>query len=154
MQVMMIAAINDTGYNVMLLLHILTALVAFAPGFVNPMLGRQTTALDGLNRQAVIGYLSMNGRRIYGPALILTGLFGFGLQGMSDSVWEFSQSWLWLAALIWVAMIGLQHALLFPGEKALAAGDETAAQRVDTISMVINGLLIVVLYLMVFKPGF
>jgi hypothetical protein len=51
-------------------------------------------------------------------------------------------------------MIGLQHALLFPGEKALAAGDETAAQRVDTISMVINGLLIVVLYLMVFKPGF
>ena len=150
----MIAAIADTGYNVMLLLHILTAMVAFAPSFVNPVLGSQSKALDGPNRQAVIGYLSMNGRRIYGPALILTGLFGFGLQGMSDSVWEFDQTWLWLAALIWVVMIGLEHALLFPAEKAVAAGDETAAKRADTISMVITGLMIVVLYLMIFKPGF
>jgi len=153
-QVMMLAAINDTGYDVMLLLHILTAMVAFAPGFVNPLLGNQTKALDGPNRQAVVGFLSMNGRRIYGPALILTGIFGFGLQGMSDSIWEFGQTWLWLGALLWIAMIGLQHALLFPAEKAVAAGDETAAQRADTIAMVINGLMVVVLYLMIFKPGF
>ena len=85
-QVMMIAAINDTGYDVMLLLHILSAMVAFAPAFVNPILGNQSKTLDGPNRQTVVGYLSMNNRRVYGPALILTGLFGFELQGMSDSV--------------------------------------------------------------------
>jgi len=151
---MMIAAINDTGYDVMLLLHILSAMVAFAPAFVNPLLSNQSKTLDGPNRQTVVGYLSMNNRRIYGPALILTGLFGFGLQGMSDSVWEFDQTWLWLSALIWVAMIGLQHALLFPAEKAVAAGDETAAKRADTIGSVLTGLLIAVLYLMIFKPGF
>lgn len=150
----MIAAINDTGYNVMLLLHIFAAFAAFAPAFVNPVIRRQSKALDGPNRQLVIGFLSMNGRKIYAPALILTGLFGFGLQGMSDSVWKFSQTWLWLAALVWLAMIGLLHALLFPAERAVAAGDETATKRVDTISMVTSLLLIVMLYLMVFKPGF
>ena len=51
-------------------------------------------------------------------------------------------------------MIGLQHALLFPAEKAVAAGDETAAKRVETMSSVFSGLLIALLYLMVFKPGF
>lgn len=154
MQAMMLAAINDTGYNVMLVLHILAAMVAFAPAFVHPLIGGQSKALDGPNRQAVVGYLAMNDRKIYGPALILTGLFGFGLQGMSDSVWSFSQTWLWLAAVLWAAMIGLEHALLYPAQKALAAGDETAAKRVDTIGMAITGLMIVVLYLMVFKPGF
>ena len=49
------------------------------------------------SRGAVLGFLAQNSRRVYAPALILTGLFGFGLQGMSDSVWEFSQTWIWLA---------------------------------------------------------
>lgn len=153
MQAMMLAAINDTGYNVMLILHILTAMVAFAPAFVHPLIGGQSKVLDGPNRQAIVGYLAMNDRKIYGPALILTGLFGFGLQGMSASVWTFSQTWLWLAAVLWAAMVGLEHALLYPAQKALAAGDETAAKRIDTIGMAITGLMIVVLYLMVFKPG-
>ena len=34
----MFAAIGDTSYNIMLLLHVLTGFVAFAPGIAHPVL--------------------------------------------------------------------------------------------------------------------
>ena len=128
-------------------------MVAFAPAFAHPLIERQTRSLDAPSRGVVLGFLAQNSRRVYAPALILVGLFGFGLQGMSDGAWKFSQTWLWLAAVVWVAMNGVLHAMLLPGEKALASGDEAARKRVDTGGMIITLLLIVMLYLMVFKPG-
>ncbi len=150
----MIAAYRETGYNVMLYLHILTALVAFAPAFVHPLLASQTKALDGTNRGNVLGMLAGNGRRIYAPALILTGLFGFAMQGMSDGVIEFGQTWFWLAIVVWIAMNGVLHAVLLPAERAVAGGDESAAKKVDTGGIILTVLLLVMLYLMVFQPGF
>ena len=150
----MIAAYRETGYNVMLFLHIVTALVAFAPAFVHPLLANQTRALDADNRGKVIGMMAGNGRRIYAPALILTGLFGFAMQGMSDGVIEFSQTWFWLALVLWLGMNGVLHGMLLPAERAVAGGDETAAKKVDTAGIIMTVLLAVMVYLMVFKPGF
>ena len=149
----MIAAYRETGYNVMLFLHILTAFVAFAPAFVHPLLTSQSKALDATDRGKVIGMIAGNGRRIYAPALIITGLFGFAMQGMSDGVIEFSQTWFWLAIVVWLGMNGVLHAMLLPAERALAGGDETAAKRVDAGGIVLTVLLLVMLYLMVFQPG-
>ena len=53
---------NTAGYKVMLFLHILTAVVAFAPAFVHPLLARQTNALDAADRGKVFGMLAGNGR--------------------------------------------------------------------------------------------
>ncbi len=150
----MLAEIGSTGYDVVLFLHILCALAAFAPAFAHPIIERQTRSVDPATRSTVLGFLAQNSRRIYAPALILTGLFGFGLQGMSDSVWKFDQTWIWLAVLVWLAMNGVLHAMLLPAERALGAGDESAAKRVDTGGMILTVLLLVMLYLMVFKPGF
>jgi uncharacterized membrane protein len=149
----MLAAYDGTGYKVMLFLHIVTALVAFAPAFVHPLLAGQTKALDADNRGKVIGMMAGNGRRIYAPALILTGLFGFAMQGMSDGVIEFSQTWFWLALVLWLAMNGVLHGMLLPAERAVAGGDETAAKKVDTGGIVLTLMLAVMVYLMVFKPG-
>jgi len=149
----MIAAYSDTGYNVMLYLHILTALVAFAPVFVHPLIGNQISALDGTARGKVMGMIAGNGRRIYAPALILTGLFGFALQGMSDGVIEFSQTWFWLAIVVWIAMNGVLHGLVLPAERAVADGDEAAESRATTGGIILTVLLLVMLYLMVFQPG-
>ena len=150
----MIAAYRETGYNVMLFLHIVTALVAFAPAFVHPLLAKQTRSLDADNRGRLIGMMAGNGRRIYAPALILTGLFGFAMQGMSDGVIEFSQTWFWLALVLWIGMNGVLHAMLLPAERAVGDGDETAAKRLDTAGIIMTVLLAVMVYLMVFKPGF
>ncbi len=150
----MFAAYRETGYNVMLFLHILTALASMAPAFVHPLLANQTKALDANNRGKVLAMIAGNGRRIYAPALILTGLFGFAMQGMSDGVIEFSQTWFWLAVVVWIAMNGVLHAVLLPAERTVAGGDESAAKRVDTGGMILTALLLVMIYLMVFKPGF
>lgn len=150
---LMIAAYGGTGYNVVLFLHILTALVAFAPAFVHPLLGNQSRALDAGNRAKLLGMIAGNGRLIYAPALILTGLFGFAMQGMSGGVIEFGQTWFWLAIVVWVAMNGVLHAVLLPAERAVAAGDGSAEPRIATGGAVLTGMLLVMLYLMVFQPG-
>jgi uncharacterized membrane protein len=149
----MLAEIGSTGYDVMLFLHILSALVAFAPAFVHPLVANQSKELDVGSRNAIVSYMAKNDRRVYAPALILTGLFGLGLQGMSDSVFEFSQTWVWLAVVVWIGMNGVLHALLIPAERAMANGDEAARKRADTAGLVLTVLLLVMLYLMVFKPG-
>lgn len=149
----MIAAYSDTGYDVMLFLHIVTAFVAFAPAFVHPLLANQTKALDATSRGKVLGMIAGNGRRIYAPALILTGLFGFAMQGMSDGVIEFGQTWFWLAIVVWIVMNGILHAVLLPADRALADGDEAAEGKAATTGMVLTVLLLVMLYLMVFQPG-
>jgi uncharacterized membrane protein len=150
----MIAAYRETGYNIMLFLHIVTAFVAFAPAFVHPLLANQTKALDASNRGRVLTMIVGNGRRIYAPALILTGLFGFAMQGMSDGVIEFGQTWFWLAIVVWIAMNGVLHGLILPAERAVAGGDETAAGKVDAGGIVLTLMLLFMLYLMVFQPGF
>ena len=149
----MIAAYRGTGYDVVLFLHILTAFVAFAPAFVHPLLGNQVNSLESGAKRSVLGMIAGNGRRIYAPALILTGLFGFALQGMSDGVIEFGQTWFWLAIVVWLVMNGVLHAVLLPAERASAAGDEAAESRVAAGGAFLTVLLLVMLYLMVFQPG-
>ncbi|NNC78602.1 MAG: hypothetical protein HKN94_00500 [Acidimicrobiales bacterium] len=150
---MMIAAVGDTGYNIVLILHILTAMAAFAPAFAHPFLSEQSKSLDSANQSKLLGFIAANGRRIYAPALIVTGLLGFGLAGMSDSVFKMSQGWLMAAAVVWIAMNGVLHAIVLPSERKWADGDSAAEQKVMIGGITITVLLLVMLYLMIFKPG-
>ncbi len=150
---MLLAAIGDTPYRIVLLLHILTAMAAFAPAFAHPLLTGQAKSLDSSNQQKVMSFLVANGRRIYAPALILTGFLGFALQGMSDGVWEFGQTWFILALIIWIAMNGVLHALIIPNERRMANGESEAESMVAAGGMAISLLLVIMLYLMIFKPG-
>ncbi|MGI9644187.1 MAG: CopD family protein [Ilumatobacteraceae bacterium] len=149
---MIFAAIGDTGYNVVLLLHILTAFAAFAPVFAHPLIANQATKGDDAERSRIIGYLTANGRRIYAPALIVTGLLGFALQGMSEEVWGFDQTWFILAIVVWIAMNGLLHGVILPTERAMAEGDFSTESRLNIAGPAITILLVVMLWLMIFKP--
>ena len=153
----MLAAIGDTPYNIMLFLHILTGVVAFAPAFTHPVLqGKMERAgFDG--RSAVIGYMASYGMKIYGSALVLCGLLGFGVAGMSDDVFELSQRWLATAVIVWVVMNGLLHGAILPAEKAIGLagpdGAPAAEKKLATAGGLITVLFLVQLYLMVFRPG-
>ena len=46
-------------------------------------------------------------------------VFGFALLGLSDSVIEFSQTWVWLSIVIYVLAIGLSHGVLMPAVKRM-----------------------------------
>ena len=150
---MILAAVGDTGYNIVLVLHILTALAAFAPVFAHPFIVEQSKQLDSGARGQVIGFLVQNGRRVYLPALVVTGILGFGLVGMSSDVFELTQGWVIASIIIWIAMNGILHAVVVPGEKAMIDGDDAAESRVAAGGITVTVLLIVMIYLMVFKPG-
>ena len=150
----MFGAVGDTPYRIVLVLHILSILVAFAPAFTHPLVVQQTQDLpDEASRRRLIGLLAGNGRRIYGPALIVAGIFGFALSGMSGGIYALSQGWLIASIIIWIAMNGLIHAVLVPAERAMAEGDDAARVRYDRAGPLTGILLLLMVVLMIFKPG-
>lgn len=155
---MLLADIGDTGYNIILLLHILTMFVAFSPAFVHPFIENDTREM-GAARQRIFTGIASRGMKIYGSSLIVGGLLGFGVAGMSKApgtdelVYSVSDSWVWPAVVLWLAMNGILHGMILKGEKALAGGDESAAKTVALGGQLITVMFLVTMYLMVFKPG-
>lgn len=149
---MIIAAVGDIGYNIVLLLHVVAMFVALAPMFVYPFLARDTNG-DYLVRKSLYAGIAKRSMRIYGSALVVGGLLGFALSGMSAKVYELSEAWLWVSIVVWLAMNGVLHAVVFPAEKAIANDDEQNAKKAETGSLIITALFLVSLYLMIFKPG-
>lgn len=150
---MVIAAVGDTGYKIFFLLHILAVIVAFAPAFVWPV---ASVRLKKAGKQPgpIIGSMAAgNTATVHGPALVLVGLFGFAMVGMSDKAWKFSQSWVSAAMGIWFVMMGLVFGLMLPAEKKAATGDEAAEKRVSMVGGMLHLLLLVMLYVMIWKPG-
>jgi uncharacterized membrane protein len=147
---MILAAVNDGAYQLVAILHILSAIVAFAPAFVRPVLIAQAKSSgDRSGLQA----LARSSRKWYAPALILTGVLGFGLSGMSDDVFQLSDGWLVAAVFLWIAMNGVLHAVEAPAERAYADGDDSAEGRLSLGSGAIAVMLVVMIWLMIVKPG-
>lgn len=121
----------------LLLLHLLTAIVAFAPAIIAVVPG---------GRDGAAGVLERAGRLVYGPALILTGLFGILLILENEGI-EFSDTWISLAFVVWIAMNGVFHALVLAGQKQ---GDDSKVVNGQAIMTV---LLVIMLYLMIWTPG-
>jgi len=142
----------STTRNILLLLHITSVVVAFAPASVHPLLTRQFGQDGPAAVQRFSAFAARNGQRVYAPALLLAGLFGLGLVMESDYI-DFDQTWVSLAVLVWIAMNGIVHGLIVPSERKVAAGDTEALKRLDLGGGLVTVLFIVMLYLMIWKPG-
>ena len=143
---MVLATTTDVGYRIMLLLHILSVLVAFSPLFVMPMLARAGGEGTG---GVLLTYL----QRFATPAVVLAGFFGMAMLGMSDKLYKFSQTWVSLALLLWILQVALFIFAILPAQRKAAAGDAEAARRLPMFTGMIHLLLLVLLYLMIWKPG-
>jgi uncharacterized membrane protein len=143
-----------TTYKVLFFLHILSVVVAFAPASVHPMLARQFGTDSPQAVQRLAGFTYKNGHRVYAPALLLAGLFGILIIVTQEGdYFAFDQTWVNLALVVWIAMNGVVHGMILPSERKLSAGDASAERKVDTGGMIVTLLFLVMLYLMVWKPG-
>ena len=140
------ATIVSTGFRFVLLLHILCVLLAFSPLFVMPMLARGGGEGSGA---AVMGYL----QRIATPAVVLAGFSGLALIGMSDKFYKFSQTWVGFALLLWIIQVALFWFALLPAQRKAADGDAESARRVSMFTGMIHLCLLILLYLMIWRPG-
>ena len=146
------SGVGSIGFRIVLLLHILSVIIAFAPTFVHPILGAQTKRDGKSSWQNATRHMSKNGQRMYAPALILAGLFGIGLIGLSNSTYSFSDAWVSGAFVVWFAMNGVLHGVLLPAEKRVAAGETSSQQKMDLGGGAMSILLIVMLVLIIWKP--
>ncbi len=148
----MLAAIGDTGYKIVLLIHVLSFLGAAGPAVVFPILKMRWKDNAELSRRlSEVGVAG--GRMVWGPSLIVLGLTGFALAGMSDEVFKMDQTWLMLAAVVWLALNGVMHALIVRGNKMVSAGDASGNRLADLGGAISGVLIFIALCLMVFKPG-
>jgi uncharacterized membrane protein len=154
---MVLASVDDgfsTLFGIFLLLHLLAVIVAFAPAFVSPFLSARSKKEGHPLEPAIAGKLAQNTQQVHGPALVLAGIFGFAMIGTSKQAFKFSQAWVSGAMAIWIVMIGIVFGLIGPAERKLAAGDTDAEKKLSMFGGIMHLLLLVVLILMVFKPGF
>lgn len=149
----MLAAIRDTPYKIVLLLHILAVIVAFAPATAHALQTVQSRNAEPAVRGKMLGYMVANGKKVYAPAVIVVGLLGMALVGMSDSGFSFGDTWVSLSFLGWIAMNGVLHGLVMPNERRLAAGDSAAEGKVNLGGGIVSILLVVMVILMIWKPG-
>ena len=84
------------------------------------------------------------------PALVLVWVFGMGLVGLSDEVFEMSDGWIVASLLLWVGLVAVSWFLIRP---SLADTSERARSMLSAGLGITHLGLVVLLWLMVFKPG-
>ena len=145
-------------FKVMLALHLLTAIFA-----IGPLVHAVTTASRGLRTKDVAALRSSARMiRIYSIASVIVVIIGFGLMsatspyGNHETVASFSEPWIWISVVLWVAAVGLCHALVIPPLEKAAADVEQAPSftaRVAAGGGVIGIIFAVIVFLMVYRPG-
>ena len=151
---MILAAYGDTLFKILFLGHMLSFVVAFAPAVINPiMMAKLKAQGDFETLPKVGGIAASNGRQIHLPALVALGGFGIAMVLTSDPYFGFDQAWVSLAFLNWLAILGIVLGVMLPGERKMGEGDMSVEKRVEVGGQVITVLTLVMLYLMIWKPG-
>lgn len=144
-----LAALNSTGYKIVLLIHVLAVIVGFAPLWLTPVMIRLTAAGD----KAAADGLEVSILRFSLPGIGLAGILGFGLAGMSEKVFKVSQAWLSISAVLWIVLLAVLFFVARPAIRAFRDGDVAARGRIMMATGIGHLILVVTLYLMIFKPG-
>jgi hypothetical protein len=158
-------AIFDPGYKIALFFHVVAVVVALGPSFgygiffsVLPKYPRSAPALiEGMRRVD---------RYLVNPGLVILLIAGIVLLATSSSVWKGSQFFVVWGFIAIIALFGVQHGFFGPqmarlqetAERDLAAGDTlgaefgTLSQRIAQVGAATGVLIVVTVFIMVYKP--
>jgi uncharacterized membrane protein len=167
-----LAAYGSDAYKIVLVLHILCAIVGFGAVFLNGIYGQQAKARKGAEGLAIsqANYLVSNIGEYFIYAVFLLGIV---LVLIGDNVFDFGQTWIWLAMLLFLTSLAVSQLLLRPRVKRMqalmeeviagppptggpppqVAEMEAVGKQIGMISPVLHVALVAILFLMVFKPG-
>jgi uncharacterized membrane protein len=163
-------------YRLVFLLHILAVIAAFGPWLLAPAFAAQARTRRGREGLAIADttYTVLS---TYAMWIAYTvPVLGILLVLLSDDLWKFSQAWISLSFLLYIVAVGVAHALHLPNLRRmnelmaqLAEGPppgtapggpppqvaelETRGQRAALVGGALNVLLVLILVLMIWKPG-
>ncbi len=144
----------------MFVLHLLFAIFA-----IGPLVHAVTTAGRGIRQgDAAATASAARMTQIYSYVSILVIVFGFGLMSAKSpysgkAVASFSETWIWLSALLWLVAAALALGVIVPSLKKattlISGGDNAKAigGRVAACGGVVALIFIVIVVLMVYQPG-
>ncbi len=151
------------GYHLLVLLHLIFVVGAIGAlsynGLYLLLARRQSPGTAG----AVLGITAQVA--LLGELLFYAGfIFGLAAVGASHSTWKFSQAWVSAAFALFLVEVAILHAWIRPHQRQYqaalsteppveAAGLSALEKRVAAGWGAFNVLVVVIIYLMVFKPG-
>ncbi len=142
-------------------LHLLFAIFA-----IGPLVHAATTAGRGVRTgDGAATASSARMLKIYSYTSVLVVIAGMALMSMDDpddktrKIGEFSQTWIWLSVVLWLAAIAIVLAVIVPTlNKATALIQQqgsvvTLTARVAASGGVVGLIFAVIVFLMVYQPG-
>lgn len=156
--------VDSDFYNLVLVLHILAAIIGFGGMFIAAFYGAESTRRPGAEGMAVAETTMKVTSLVPTMAVYTVPILGILLILLSDDAWQFSDAWVSLSFLLYIALVALAVAVHVPNLRrmiALRSGAEGVqateverrARTAAILGGIINVLWIVILFLMVFKPG-
>ncbi len=170
--------LNSGIYKVLFVLHLLAVIVGFGPLMLAALFGVKAKARGGREGLA-IGESTYDVMHTAQLAVYATPILGILLVLTSDDVWKFSQTWISLSFLLYFVGLGLSHGVHFKNLRrmnelmaGLVAGPapgagggvrsgpppqvaelEERGKKAALIGGILNLIVVVIVALMVFKPG-
>jgi hypothetical protein len=111
-------------YELVLYLHILTAIVGFGSTFVWPLLSVKARALPPEQGLALNRAVFDTAKKVTTPFTLATGVLGIILVVLSDELYSFAQPWISAGLTLWLLGAGIALGLHTPNLKALLALQE------------------------------
>jgi uncharacterized membrane protein len=157
-------------YKFFVVLHILAVVVGIGPMTLNGIYAAKAKKIGPPGQGAVMA-VNFDVSMIAEKIIYLIPIFGFILVGIGhdDHALSMGQTWLWLSLVLYVVALGISHGVMVPSAKKMqaigakfASGGGTPAdgaaaagleKRLATGGMTLNLLLVVIVALMVAKPG-
>ncbi len=170
---MVIAAYRDGVYDFVLFLHLVAVVVGFGGVLLNGIYGAQAKKRPPAEAAAIVEANFFVSEKVAEMAIYLVPLLGFGLIGLSDSAWKFSQTWVILSIVLYI--LGLLNArlVLVPtqrrmgellrevasgpppsaGPPAQAAQIEACGKKLGMFGGLSHLLFTLIMVMMIWKPG-
>ncbi len=156
--------VDTDFYNLVLVLHILAVIIGFGGMFIADRYANEARDRPGREGLAVSETTLKVTGAITTVAVCAVPILGILLILMSDDTWKFSEAWISLSLLLYIVMMGLATGIQVPAIRkmvAIRSGAQGAqslemqalGRKAATVSAIVNVLWVVILFLMVFKPG-
>ena len=172
----LVMGVTGNFYRLLLLLHIACAILGFGSVAFNGLYRARARQRGGPTELAILQETSYVGRI---AEFLIYAVFILGIlvavtsksPGAAKPMWELKQAWLSAAMVLYLADIGLLHAFIHKAERRYAAllvevngaGSASPGAGVSQLEQLesrirlgwtgFDVIFLVVLYLMVFKPG-
>ncbi len=166
---------DSTLYGLVLLLHILSAIVGFGGVMLNGLYAQQAQQRPGREGVA-INQAVYSVSKVADIFIYLVFVFGVILVMLADEPVGWGDPWIGAAIVVYLIAIGVSHGVLYPAiRKANALAEELAnsegpppgaqgpppqvaqlealGKRIGATDAFLKLALVVMLYLMIWKPG-